>query len=108
MKQFIKIYQIKDIEKTNYAFRSYNENLFNFNDYKEVLHVDLPDCLDASDIDLCDHYWGMLNADRTFAKVPKYSYEGHSPSVSDIFCVNGNYYYCNNIGWINITGKCSV
>ena len=30
-----KIHQIKDIENTDYAFRSFNHNKFNFADYEE-------------------------------------------------------------------------
>ena len=32
----VKIYQIKDIANTVYAFRNYNKDLFNFDDYALV------------------------------------------------------------------------
>jgi len=53
----LKIYQIKDIENTDYAFRSYNEQKFNFADYKEVFSLDFPECFEpTSEIDVCNFY----------------------------------------------------
>lgn len=97
----LKIYQIKDIENTDYAFRSYNEQKFNFADYKEVFSLDFPECFEpTSEIDVCNFYWERLNADRCSPEhLQEYKYEGWSPSVSDVFFINNRYFYCDPFGW---------
>ena len=41
MMRHITIYQIEDIANVDYAYRSFDKNKFNFNDYKKVYEFEL-------------------------------------------------------------------
>lgn len=95
-----KLYQIKDIANTDYAFREYDEAKFNFADYKEVFNYDFPECFEPTDEkEVCEYFWQKLNFEKAFGSDPEYAYRGHSPSVSDVFFINNRYFYCDRTGW---------
>lgn len=89
MKRF-KIYQIKNVANTDYAFRSWKNasEKFSFADYEYV-------------------YQGSSNSlDEIYMRFNlnyQSDYSGHSLSVSDIVMFGNQYYYCDSIGWKNIT-----
>ena len=106
MTHYFELYQIKDVENTNYTFRPWSpavEKNFNLNDYKRVFRYDFPECFDPAveDETLCEHFFSKINFERAFGGTT-YQYKGWSPSVSDVFCISGNYYYCDVSGWIKL------
>lgn len=98
-----KIYQIKDIENCEYAFRGYRPECFNFADYKHV--YTLPELnVKESNIDILEDLFAKSNLGRL-------TYDGHSISVSDVIClysgddehiINPKYYYCDMCGWVRL------
>lgn len=97
-----KLYQIKDVANTEYAFKEYDEAKFNFSDYKEVFHYNFPECFEPTDEkEVCEHFWQKLNFEKAFGSDPEYAYRGRSPSVSDVFFINNRYFYCES-GWKEI------
>ena len=106
MAHYFELYQIKDVENTNYTFRPWSpavEKNFNLNDYKRVFRYDFPECFepDVEDEVLCDFLFHKINYDRAVGGT-HYQYQGWSPSVSDIFCISGNSYYCDISGWVKL------
>lgn len=86
----VKIYQIKDFEKCNYVFRSYDKALehgFNPQDYKIVYECEREDNYTF------DNCFSEFNINR-----PE-DFEGHSLSVSDVVCIDGKFAYCDDCGW---------
>ena len=100
MKKIV-IYQIKDIENTDYAFRSFNAEKFNFNDYKKVCGFETERMNDMSNNEVAEEIFATSNMGAL--KIPY----GHSISVSDIVKVDDDYFYCDIIGWKNISDKIS-
>ena len=94
------IYQIKDIEKTDYSFMNWNtaKSQFKFKDYNKVYYGD---CKGKDDKDILENLFEIFNIDH-----PK-DFTGHSLSVSDIVILYDDkdykYYYCDSIGWIDVT-----
>ena len=116
----IEIYQIRDIEKCDYAFRSYEEaekclagysQTFNgetyseqtpfygiqITDYKRVYEyeewVDLDELIGSGD-SLLNRIYYKFNME-----IPA-DFNGHSLSVSDLICINEeSWYYVDNIGF---------
>jgi len=89
MKRF-KIYQIKNVANTDYTFRSW-ENAseeFSFADYEYVYQ---------GSSNSLDEIYMRFNLNHPS------DYSGHSLSVSDIVMFGNQYYYCDSIGWKNIT-----
>ena len=102
--KMLKIWQIKDIE-TPYAYCGWSEqtkNDFNFNDYKCVLATYM------NDTDNLEKIYSIFNSDRVGIDWAD-NYMGRSMSVSDIVELNGDFFYCDTIGWkrldINEDGK---
>ena len=89
MKRF-KIYQIKNVAKTDYAFHSWKDAFekFSFTDYEYVYQ--------GSSSSL-DEIFMRFNINHPS------DYSGHSLSVSDIVKFGNQYYYCNPFGWEDIT-----
>lgn len=99
---YYKIYQIKDISETDYAFRCFDKNKFNFNNYEMVysdfIKLDTP-------VNILEDLFFTFNCER-----PE-DFKGHSLSVSDVVSINTptetgyeiRYYYCNSIEWKDIT-----
>lgn len=95
------IYQIKDIAKVDYAFRSYDENKFSMNDYNMVYDGTLPDTENFTDeesfvIYVLEELFYVFNCDH-----PE-DFMGHSLSVSDVVVIDGKKYYCDPFGWKKI------
>ena len=90
----ISIYQIKDIANCIYAFRDYDNSKFSIKDYDTVYetHIDSVD----TDSEICEDFFYRSN-------IGKLIYNGHTLSVSDLICIDNNFYYCNSIGWKEIT-----
>lgn len=106
MTHYFELYQIKDVENTDYTFRPWSpvvEKNFNLNDYKRVFRYDFPECFepDVEDEVLCDFLFHKINYDRAVGGT-HYPYQGWSPSVSDIFCISGKAYYCDISGWVKL------
>ena len=96
------IYQIKDIEKVNYAFRSIEEaRTFEggpkMEDYEDVYYGYLFGADWADDHSVLDYLFQKFNTE-----IPE-GFNGHSLSVSDIVRWNDKYYYCNPFGWEEVT-----
>lgn len=94
----ISIYQCP--AETEYCFRDYDENKFNFSDYEIVYEGNF----------ISTHIWNETNSENEVLELifeqfnseyPR-NYEGRSLSVSDIVCVNGRYYYCEPMGWYRL------
>jgi hypothetical protein len=106
MTHYFELYQIKDVENTDYTFRPWSpavEKNFNLNDYKRVFRYDFPECFepDVEDEVLCDFLFHKINYDRAVDGT-HYPYQGWSPSVSDVFCISGKAYYCDISGWVKL------
>lgn len=93
-----KIYQLKSIAKTDYAFRDWDcakIHGFNINDYKLVYSGE------TEEENVLEELWVKFNIDR-----PE-DFCGHSLSVSDVVAIKIAdiwwWYYCDDIGWVNIT-----
>lgn len=99
----VKIFQIRNIADTMYAFRDFDENRFNFNDYNCMFNGEV-ECEEAccGDLATLESIWEVFNIDHPL------NFHGHSLSVSDIVFVNNKYYYCQSMGWEDITKYCKV
>ena len=94
-----RIYQIKDIENTDYAFRAYDSEKFSFLDY-ECLGEGEVDVADKTDIETCELIFYVFNM-RTPAE-----FKGHSLSMSDVIELDDGssrrLYYCDTCGWVQV------
>jgi hypothetical protein len=90
-----KVYQV-DPNNCDYAFEwwSWAKDEFNFKDYELVYE---------GDIEVKDVYETLEDLFRIFNGERPSDFKGHSLSVSDIVELNGKYYYCDNVGWTDIT-----
>lgn len=107
-----RILQIKDIANTSYAFRGYDANRFNLQDYVEVYTGEVdeqlfpiaryPELYDLAVLgkDVAEACFKKFNCDR-----PK-DFKGHSLSMSDLVEVSNEQktrlYYCDMTGWVRI------
>ena len=98
-----KIYQLKSIAKTDYAFRDWDcakRFGFNINDYKLVYSGE------TEEENVLEELWVKFNMDH-----PEDFY-GHSLSVSDVVAINRDndwrWYYCDDIGWVSVTDMINV
>ena len=93
-----KIYQT-DPRTCDYCFEwwSWAKDRFNFKrDYKEVYSGNVPP----------DEYGPKATLEelyREFNINHPADFKGHSLSVSDVVELDGRYYYCDNVGWLDIT-----
>lgn len=98
MKRIITIYQIDECEDTrnNYKFMNweYAESRFNPNDYSFQIMFDVES--DVDDNTLLEHIFRLGN-DGTLRQ--KFSFVGHSLSVSDIIEIDGVCYYIDSFGF---------
>ena len=98
-----KIHQIKDIENTDYAFRSFNPNKFNFGDYEERYEMEFASADDKTDLEICEVIFHIFNMRRPA------DFTGHSLSMSDIIELNRHgssaFYYCNCCGFTKLSKK---
>jgi len=92
-----KIYQV-DPHDCDYAFEwwSWAKDRFNFKDYKLVYEdVIIPN--EGPIENTLEELFEVFNVERPA------DFKGHSLSVSDIVELDGYYYYCDNVGWTDIT-----
>ena len=90
-----KIYQV-DPHDCDYAFEwwSWAQDRFNFNDYTLTYEGEI----EVEDVNkTLEDLFTKFNIKR-----PE-DFKGHSLSVSDIVELDGKYYYCDNVGWTDIT-----
>ena len=96
-----KIYQLKSIAKTDYAFRDWEcaaSHGFGINDYKHVYSGEIESENVLEDI------FVIFNIERPD------DFYGHSLSVSDVVALKGpgddrwRWFYCDDIGWNEISG----
>lgn len=97
-----KIHQIKDIENTDYAFRSYDPKKFNFKDYECQYEGVFTDEAKTA-LEICEVIFCIFNMRR-----PE-DFHGHSLSMSDIIEIvtdrTDTMYYCDMCGWRRIAQK---
>ena len=89
----LRIFQIKNVE-TPYCFCGWGEQTkhdFNINDYECVFETEKNDTENLEDIYSIFNGVGNVSWARDFM--------GRSMSVSDIVELNGNFFYCDTIGW---------
>ena len=98
-----KIYQLKSIAKTDYAFRDWDcakRVGFSINDYKLVYSGE------TENENVLEELWAKFNIDH-----PEDFY-GHSLSVSDVVAMsrddNWRWYYCDDFGWKDVTDMINV
>lgn len=96
----LKIYQIKNIGATDYAFRDWNcakANGFTLQDYRKVYEGTR----------YGDRTYMLENIFREFNIERPADFTGHSLSVSDVVALKDeekwSWYYCDDIGWQEIT-----
>lgn len=94
-----KIYQIKDIDNTDYAFRGWNHEKFNFLDYECRYEGEFA-AEAKTNIEICDIIFHVFNMRRPT------DFKGHSLSVSDVIEITtdltNSLYYCDICGWQRI------
>lgn len=90
-----KIYQV-DPHDCDYCFEwwSWAKDRFNFKDYK-LVYVGETEVKDVNKT--LEDLFTIFNIKRPV------DFQGHSLSVSDIVELDGKYYYCDNVGWTDIT-----
>ena len=90
-----KIYQIKDLKNCDYAFMHYDwcKDQINLKDYEVVYEgeLDYPEMPNA--LEELFEIFNIRHPD---------DYKGRSLSVSDIVEVDGKYYYCDSVGWVEL------
>ena len=92
-----KIYQV-DPNNCDYAFEwwSWAEDRFNFNDYELKYEGEI----EVDDVNkTLEDLFRIFNVERPS------DFRGHSLSISDIVEIDGKYYYCDDIGWKDITNR---
>lgn len=94
----VKIYQIKDIEKTVYAFRDFNKEAFNFDDYTLVAEKEME--IPAEYATMPQEFVFI-----EFNGEARKEFKMQSLSVSDIIEIDGARYYVQNFGFLNLEEK---
>lgn len=98
MLKAVRIFQIKDIANTDYAFRSYaiaSTHGFSLNDYVQV-ESKVVICADDDNND-------TLILEDLFYDYNYGHHDGmHSMSISDVVAVDDKWYYCDIVGWKQI------
>lgn len=67
----------------------------NMGDYKQVFSGDI-EVKEKNSLEDIFYIFNMRHPE---------SFTGHSLSVSDIVMIDGNYYYCNDLGWKQVWPK---
>ncbi len=92
------ILQIKDFESCNYVFVNYERAVkygFNLDDY-EVVYEGTVEAINNDLYDTLEYLFYIFNCQRPI------DFTGHSLSVSDIICVEDEYYYVDSCGFKKI------
>lgn len=93
MNTTIKIYQIEDVQNCVYAFRSYNKDMFDFEDYKQVAEFKYEE--ELTEPEILDKVFELGNTGILKTIAPKM----RSVSCSDVIEINGRRYYVSAIGF---------
>jgi hypothetical protein len=95
-----KIHQIKDIENTDYAFRSFHPGKFNFKDYEERYEMEYVSESEQTNIEILETIFYIFNMRRPA------DFKGHSLSMSDVIELNRDghkqFYYCDMCGFTRV------
>lgn len=95
MKNQVKIYQIKNIVEVMYAFRDYDKDAFNLDDYQVVAETEME----------IPEEWQGAPLEYIFMRFngsARRDFKMHSLSVSDVVELNGTKYYVNGVGFEQI------
>ena len=97
----MKTYILKQLPFDNAKlFSAYDEAKFDIEDYKSTYTGRIDG---VSDFSICEKLFNKFNA-----SLPN-DFEGHSMSVSDVVVLiekgKREYYYCEPVGWKNVTSK---
>jgi hypothetical protein len=96
-----KLLQIKDTENCSYLFSSFNfaqQKGFSIYDYEAIYEGEIEDYSIEYTLEKLFDIFNMYHPE---------DFRGHSMSVSDVVELNGEYYYCEHIGFKKITVFCS-
>jgi len=96
----VAIYQIENSECVDYAFRPYNEKLFNPRDYKKVWQHDHITAYSVANPHE-DILEGLFNVFNVYETQPA-DFRGHSLSMSDVVVIDNKAYYCDMVGWVSL------
>jgi len=91
-----KIKQIKDLKQCDYSFEWWDwaKDKFTLNDYEVVYEGEIDG---VSPNDVLERLFVIFNINH-----PE-DFKGHSLSVSDVVELEGVNYYCDNVGWVDIS-----
>jgi len=96
LKKFV-IYQLKDIQGSSpdamLAFRGWDANNTRF-DFAQYICIWSGERVEEVTL---DDFFVEFNC------FHPQDFHGHSLSVSDIVQVNGEYWFCDSVGWVNVT-----
>lgn len=92
----VKIYQLP-IE-CDFCFKGYNKDEFDFSKYEKVYDGEVGLNEEEYKESMLEEIFSIFNCD-----IPE-DYSGRSLSVSDVVCFDGEYYYCDIIGWQRVEG----
>jgi len=93
------LYQIANIEKCSYAFRSYHiarDQHFSLKDYNKVYSGSIYKSSSETITDHLERLFTIFNLQHPI------DFRGHSLSVSDVVKIDGRHFYCDSFGWKEI------
>jgi hypothetical protein len=97
-----KLYQIKDVENCSYIFSGFNfaqkDKKFSLNDYEVVYEGEIEDYSIEYTLEKLFDMFNIFYPE---------DFKGRSMSVSDVVELEGEFYYCDHIGFKKITDFCS-
>lgn len=100
----VKIFQLKENrEKFLFTPWKYVIDCFDFKNYKEVWDCDFEK--DITPVPSTNNIWNLDKIYGVFNYNHPLGYHGHSLSVSDIVKLDNEYFFCDSLGWENITDK---
>ena len=97
-----KLYQIKDVENCPYVFSGLSfaqkDNKFSLKDYEVVYSGEIDDYNIEYTLEKLFDIFNIYHPE---------DFTGRSMSVSDVVELDGEYYYCDHVGFKKITDCCS-
>lgn len=100
----VKIFQLSQSNKNAFLFMYWNdvESNFNINRYNVVWECEFEDIVPVPST---NNIWNLDKIYEVFNINHPSGFKGHSLSVSDIVKLGDEYFYCDDLGWENITDK---
>ena len=96
------LFQIKDVENCPYVFSGFNfaqkDNKFSLKDYEVVYSGEIDDYNIEYTLEKLFEIFNIYHPE---------DFTGRSMSVSDVVELDGEYYYCDHVGFKKITDMCS-